>query len=493
VKAICLNIAKDLYMAEELSSLALEATNLYDEYGLEDLPESLRRNSLHYYYLSVYPSLKEMRDLSDDEQPPYPDVIKSAYVHTPFCTGVCDFCSYFLTTVDIDDRTPIEHYYESVKQEVKYHQERTDLELSYLFFGGGTPSLIPPRTIESFFDFLHDRGAVSPDAIGTIELHPEFFSDPNRAQTFLDILKANGITRVSVGFQSSDTNILEETNRRHGTDFLAEAMDFLRQNGMIVNLDLMYGLTDLTLKGWERTLHDAVVAQPDSISTYFLFVTPGTVTRSEVRRGMITLPSHREVQTQHIMSQRFLAANGYLESPSDFHAKTTDDPAGFTQDSLPSDSLSLPIGAGGYGYYGRTQFYNVFNHNEYAQRMNAGQSPIWRGRTLSNSELMHRDVMFSFKNAPYINNGLFVERYGKSPVDAFERIFTKLVEHSLIDVSDEKVALTTIGKLCVEEICALFRDPSITEEQLADTPVMLNRKRKLAKYNFFPTYPALEQ
>jgi len=469
------------------SPLISQAGEQYQEFEMDLLPEGLARDSLKYYYLSVYPGLKQMHELTPDEQPELPDKVETAYVHTPYCTGVCDFCSYFLTTVKEDDRSPLTEYLEVVKEEVLQRSVETDLDLSYIYFGGGTPSLIPTPALESFFDFLNEHDVLSPTHYGTIEIHPEFFKDLNRAQEFINILKANGIGRVSVGFQSSDEEILGDTNRRHGTNFLTEALDFLKQNEMLVNLDLIYGLPGLTLPQWERTLRDASAANPDSISTYFLFVNPGTAMRTEIERGNIVLPSHQAAQTQHLMAQLYLQDLGFVELPSDFYAKTDADSSTFTQDTLPSAGASLPLGAGSYGYYDNTQFFNQFSLQKYRERVTAGESPIWRGHRFEGTEGAHRDMMFSFKNSPYVDRGLFKDRYGIDPVDQFADTFDVLSQYKLVDIDDEsqRITLTPKGRLCVEEICSQFAIPG-----LADNSVGASRseKRKLEKHNFVPLY-----
>ena len=80
--------------------LAAEAARLYDAYRLDDLPRALRRNSLDYYYLSIYPSLSGLRPIASGDEPQYPQAISNAYIHIPFCSGVCDFCSYYLVAVN---------------------------------------------------------------------------------------------------------------------------------------------------------------------------------------------------------------------------------------------------------------------------------------------------------------------------------------------------------------------------------------------------------
>src|SRR5882724_6819987 len=315
---------------EASSPLVARAEELYLAYEMDGLPAALRRNSIDYYYLSVYPGLAEMADLEESDLPSYPDTLRAAYVHIPFCSGLCSFCSYFLTTVKAGQDAPIHAYLELVKQELAFHQEHATIDLSVVYFGGGTPSLIPPAMLAELFDFMTDRRILaSGRRYGTVELHPEFFADLDAAQEFVDVLRANGITRVSVGLESADPGILDGANRRHDGSFLSEAMGFLRGNGLHVNLDLMYGIPGLSAASWEESLRTSTASEPDSISAYFLFLDRGTALRTDVDRGKVALPTHREIQVQHLMAQLHLAECGYHELPNDFYAKISVDPATF--------------------------------------------------------------------------------------------------------------------------------------------------------------------
>ncbi len=470
----------------EPTPLAAEAARRYGAYRLDDLPRALQRNSLDYYYLSIYPALSEMLLLAAADRPPYPPRVANAYVHVPFCSGVCDFCSYYLVPIHPRRRAAIGRYLEQVKAEFDYHARHTTLDLTYLYFGGGTPSLIPLDVLASFLGFLSERRYLNPAALGTLELHPEFFADETAAIHFLSILKQYGIGRVSVGYQVSDDDILRATKRRHAADFMAEAMALLRAAGFLVNLDLMYGLPDQSHASWEQTLADALAFAPDSISTYFLFVDRGTGLYERVRGGAVLLPAHRHIQTQHLMAQIALSAAGYHELPNDFWARPESDPATFRPERLSSAAVTLPIGPGAYGHYSGAQLANVFDLGEYGRRMAAGDSPLWRGRRLSAEEAFHRDVMFALKNDPYIDCGLFRSAYNRSPLEHFAGLFARLMALELVTVAGECIQLTAKGRLCVEEIACLFRHPAIG-------PVDDNGddRQLLAKHNFAPTYPAL--
>lgn len=468
----------------ERSPLVAEAGRLYDAYALDDLPRALQRNSLDYYYLSIYPSLSEMRPFMPGDLPGYPAVVNNAYVHIPFCSGVCDFCSYYLVAVHPARRSVIGRYLEQVKNEFDFHARHTRLDITYLYFGGGTPSLVPPDALDDFLGFLVARRYLNPSVMGTLELHPEFFADESAALRFLDILKRYGIRRVSVGYQVSDEDLLRDTKRRHSAGFMSAAMALLRSAGFLINLDLMYGLAGQSLESWETTLADALCFDPDSIATYFLFVDRGTGLYERVRRGRVELPPHRHAQTQHLMAQLALGAAGYHELPNDFWARPASDPATFRPERLPSSAVTLPIGPGAYGYYGNAQLANVFDLGEYGRRMARDESPVWRGYRLNALESFHRDVMFSLKNDPFIDCSLFRTAYNRCPLDYFAAVCGKLTALGLIRVDGGRIYLTAKGRLCVEEIACQFRHPGIRQAADGQTGDSL-----LAKHNFAPTYP----
>ncbi len=160
---------------------ATRAAALYDELELDALPPELRRDSLRHYYLSVWPGLLQLPELDPDDAPPRPGPVRSAYVHLPFCSGLCDFCSYFVTVAHDDAR--IARYVDALLAEVDLHRERAELDVSLLYLGGGTPSLVPPAQLDRLLGGLRDRGVLSDEPLlGTVELHPELFADEARAQ-----------------------------------------------------------------------------------------------------------------------------------------------------------------------------------------------------------------------------------------------------------------------------------------------------------------------
>lgn len=469
------------------SALVENAYDLYVDYRIAQLPEALKRDSHKHYYLSVYPGLQEMYTLYTP--PSYPEKVNNVYVHTPFCSGVCDFCSYLVQGIG-DSKSEIEMYYQLLDREVEGHRNSTKLDINYIYFGGGTPSLVPPKVLGSFLYNLYSHDNLSPNVLGTVELHPEFFNDLDNAQSYIDTIKSYGINRVSLGYESADDNVLAATNRRHGTEFLKHAVDLIKQNDLIFNIDLMYGLPGLSLSAWENTLSQAIDSDPDSITPYFLFVDKRTGIRKSILNGTTTLPSSDHSQLQHIMAQLALTNSGYYELPNDFFGKSQpgDNPQEYKQTVLPSQSQSLPIGAGAYGYFDRTQFYNEFNLRRYARRMLEGRSPAWKGYQMDDKALLHRDIMFSIKNSPELNRGLFRSRYNIDIVDRFRREFDQLAMLGLLEITEANVVLSDKGKLIAEEVACQFKDPRIGPYIEPNDPDIV----LLERHAYSPEYPKLE-
>ena len=473
---------KDTAMKTQSELIDLSAQR-YGEYGLGKLPRQLKRNSHDYYYLSVYPSLQDMAYLDEDSLPVHPENITTAYVHIPFCSGICDFCSYFVLAAQ-SHSPKVASYMRMLRREVALHAERTDLRISYLYFGGGTPSLVPPGLLDEFLSSLRQDGHLEDTLYGTVELRPEIFRDEGVAQNLFDVLKKHSIRRVSVGYESSDTGVLKTSNRRHGIDFIHRAVEIIRSNGMIYNLDLMYGLPKQSLRGWETTLRTALGLAPDSVSVYFLFVDPGTSLHTKVRRGRTVLPSHRHIQIQHIMAQEFLETHGYYELPGDFFAKTNSPVAEFCGSALPSDAATLPLGAGAYGFFDGTQLCNVFNMAEYERRVCTGRLPLWRGARLNGEDCLRRDIMFLFKNQLAVSTEVLMRRHGSDPNSLFFDELSLLERLGMTESDNGVIRLTSKGRLCVEEIACLFQGRLPT----SGTDVLPKDTKILKKYSFAPTY-----
>jgi oxygen-independent coproporphyrinogen-3 oxidase len=466
----------------EVGKIIARARELYRDWDVAGLPPHLRRNSLDHYYLSVWPGLRHLQPVAELDLPQRPREVSYAYVHIPFCSGVCDFCSYVLTTTHDAGADPrVERYLDRLLAQARIHQRDLDIRLTSIYIGGGTPSILTPHQLSRLLDGMGDL--LAPLRTGTMELHPELFADEERLDRTLAILAGAGITRVSIGYQSDDDALLDATNRRHGAGFLPHAATVLRQHGFLFNVDLMYGLPGQGLETWAGTLAATLEVQPDSISTYFTFVDHGTALARRVHRAPSLLVDPETAQLCHLAAQVALEDAGYHELPNDFYARPSEDPRTFGQSALPSAANSLALGVGAYGYYPGVQYFNEISFAGYSRAIDEGRAPLWRAAVLTPAEELARDVMFSLKNAPLLSRPAFRQRHGTDPHEAYPRLIDELVHLRLMEVDDTAIRLTPKGRLVVEELACLF-----APDRPLGSVASRVEENLIRKHHFAPTY-----
>lgn len=192
------------------------------------------------------------------------------YVHVPFCATRCTYCDFATGTLT---RERLDRYMEAIEREMHLRSAESEgIEFTSVFFGGGTPSVLPSRHIRRLFDVLRECFDVSPAAEITLEANPESIRD-----SLLATWAALGVNRVSVGVQSFDDDDLVTLGRIHDARKPAEAFARLRTHGFEnLSLDLMFGYPGHTAERWRRTLERALQLGPDHVSAYCFVAEPCT-------------------------------------------------------------------------------------------------------------------------------------------------------------------------------------------------------------------------
>jgi oxygen-independent coproporphyrinogen-3 oxidase len=197
------------------------------------------------------------------------------YVHLPFCVARCPYCD-FVVYAGAEARGPrarTERLYEAVGRELELRADALDARfggtwppLGSLYFGGGTPSLVPGEWLERLVATVRRRYGLAPDAEVTLEANP----GPDERGD-LAAFAAAGVNRVSFGAQSMDSGELRRLGRRHSPEDVAAAVTRTRAAGIgSVNLDLLYDVPGQSIAGWEATLRAALELRPDHLSLYAL-------------------------------------------------------------------------------------------------------------------------------------------------------------------------------------------------------------------------------
>ena len=188
------------------------------------------------------------------------------------------------------------------------YADGVNTELSSIFFGGGTPSLMPPHHLERIVKRLGDSFGISNDAEISMEADPGTF-DAHRVKEWIEVV---GITRLSVGVQSLSEEALKKCGRTHNSQEAREAVDIVSSSSLKSwSLDLMMGLPGLSIQEWEQTLREAVKYRPGHVSVYDLQIEEGTAFGKWFEPGVFPLPPDDQSAEMYRLTSRLLEDYGY--------------------------------------------------------------------------------------------------------------------------------------------------------------------------------------
>jgi oxygen-independent coproporphyrinogen-3 oxidase len=320
------------------------------------------------------------------------------YVHVPFCRtrcGYCDFNTY--TAAELGSGASRETYPGLAADEIRLARRvvgAANLPVRTVFFGGGTPTLLPPERLGEILRAIDDEFGLAPGAEVTVEANPETVD-----QRSLAGLLAAGINRISFGMQSAAPHVLAVLDRVHEPGRPARCAQWARESGFEhVSLDLIYGTPGESDADWRHSLDAALAAGPDHISGYALIVEEGTRLAARVRRGEVGMPD------DDVMADRYAAADDVLTSSGLRWYEISNwarDPGAQCAHNLLywTGGDWWGIGPGAHSHIGGTRWWNVKHPAAYAARLAAGSSPALAREVLCAAERRFEDIMLATRLA----------------------------------------------------------------------------------------------
>jgi oxygen-independent coproporphyrinogen III oxidase len=225
----------------------------------------------------------------------------NAYLHIPFCTSICSYCDF---TSFAGQENKISRYVDALCAEI----ESSDLKgpLQTVYFGGGTPSLLPPEKIQTILEILQRKAGFTSMIEISMEANPERV-DEKRLRDYRKL----GVNRLSFGAQAFQTEILKKLGRGHDWAVVEKAVAAARDAGFPnLNLDLMFGLAGQSLSQFQESVQKVSELSPEHLSLYALQVEEGTPLAKQVEEGL-ELPTEEQVADEYAWAQSFLTTQGY--------------------------------------------------------------------------------------------------------------------------------------------------------------------------------------
>ena len=367
------------------------------------------------------------------------------YVHVPFCRVRCGYCDFNTYTADELGTAPgasRASYAEAAVAEIRLARRvlgDTDVPVSTVFLGGGTPTLLPPADLGAVLRAVDSELGLAPGAEVTTESNPDSVTRED-----LEQLREAGYTRVSFGMQSAVPRVLATLDRTHDPERVPHVVGWARAAGFEqVSLDLIYGTPGESVADWATSVDAALGAGPDHVSAYALIVEEGTALARQVRRGELPMPDDDDLADKYQLADDRLSAAGLGWYEVSNWAR--DEASRCRHNVLYWTGADWwGVGPGAHSHVGGVRWWNVKHPAAYADRLASGASPAHAREVLDEETRRVERVLLEIR----LRTGL--------PVDVLDEAGNAavpgLVDRGLLVTEGDRLVLTGSGRLLADAV-----------------------------------------
>ena len=328
----------------------------------------------------------------------------SFYVHIPYCVkrcGYCDFNTYTPTDLlsqsstnndSAGVQTVANGYIDHVIQEIELARRTVGkASVPTIFFGGGTPTLLPARDLLRIVDAISGRFSLERRCEITVEANPDSVTKESLAT-----LRAGGINRISFGMQSAVPHVLKVLDRTHRSENLVSATQWAKEVGFDhISVDLIYGTPGESLNDWKVSIDAALALPIDHISAYALIVEQGTKLARQVNSGEITMPDDDETAEKYRMADDSFSQAGFTWYELSNWAR----PGGECRHNIAywQNSEWWGLGPGAHSHIENSRWWNVKHPNSYRAKITANETPIQEREELSLDNQRTENLMLAIR------------------------------------------------------------------------------------------------
>lgn len=365
------------------------------------------------------------------------------YIHIPFCKQACHYCNFHFST-SLRHRGDM---VEAICKEIDLQQDfLSDKNLSSIYFGGGTPSLLETTEITQILDRLAYHYSWQHDIEITLEANPDDITYDKITK-----LRAGGINRLSIGIQSFIDTELLASNRAHNVDESLQAVKICQDAGINnLSIDLIYGMPDSDKDSWQYNIDTALSLGVDHISSYALTVEPNTALSHMVKQGKIKLPPEITVSKQYLQLIESLTEAGYDHYEISNFAKSGKYAVHNTNywRSVPY----LGIGPSAHSFQPTFRQWNIANNAKYLQSIAENIVPYEIEQT-AYADQFNEYVMTRLRTMWGIDIADLHHRFSDQVV-AVERNIAEYIESGHVVITDNHYRLTPEGRLLADGIAS---------------------------------------
>lgn len=414
--------------------------------------------SVHYPPITQYPDGDEEAALGSFIYPE--DGYMDIYVHIPFCIRHCIFCHYPGMVGECKEEK--EKYIRYLIKEIDLYMKRFQIDKirpRSILLGGGTPTYLPPALLDHFLEEFGKRIDLSHCKQYNVDHDPNSILGEEGTQR-LEIMKKHGITRLTIGLQSLDDDILKIMNRPHDSEMAMEAVKKAVDFGFDVNIEFIYGHPGENLDNWIEVMDKAVRLPVNEIQIYRLKVQAygdkqGIINTYKSGNRSVAIPDFRETMMMKQIAIDILNENGYHETLRRVYSKDKRIFSHYAYNQCCNLYDQVGFGLTGFSSYHDRFDINSQYFDEYYSKIDNGELPITRAYTRPLDEQIRQAIVLPLKNRSIIKSD-FLKRTGVNFDDIFHTKMEALKEYGLIEDNGRVVKLTEMGGFLADEVCEQF-------------------------------------
>lgn len=364
----------------------------------------------------------------------------SFYIHIPYCSkrcGYCDFNTY--TPSELQDGATLEivsnDYIDAVLREL---EAAPTGPVPTIFFGGGTPSLLPAQDLGRVITAIQARNGLTSDCEITLEANP----DSVTAEKLAEYLQV-GFNRISFGMQSAKPHVLAVLDRTHNPANVEKAITMARAAGFkSISVDLIYGTPGESLEDWRETVENALSLDIDHISAYALIVETGTKLAAQIKRGDLTMPNDDLMADMYLLVDQMCEEKGLTWYELSNWSKTGHQ----CRHNIAywENKNWWGLGPGAHSHIDAKRFWNVKHPTTYKQKVFSGQSPVLDSEQLTAEQLKDESILLGIR----MRDGLQIELLEPHQLE----VLAVYRENGFVQLQEDRVILSPAGRLIADRI-----------------------------------------
>ena len=365
------------------------------------------------------------------------------YIHIPFCKQACHYCDFhFSTSLKKKDEMIL-----ALAKEIEMRKSEFQNEIvETIYFGGGTPSILPISDLKFLIDEVYRNYKVAENPEITVEANPDDLSEERIIE-----LSKNKVNRLSIGIQSFFEDDLKLMNRAHNSEEAQKCLEIATQYFDNISLDLIYGIPGSSNEKWKQNIEKALSFGIPHISSYALTVEPKTALDKFIQKGIIKAPDDEVAQEQFHILVATLKENGFIHyelsnfSKPDYFSKNNS--------SYWLGKKYIGIGPSAHSYDGKNRGWNISNNGLYIKSIQANEIPI-ETENLTETDRYNEYIMTGLRTIWGVSLARIEQEFGEKFLTYLNNQSVKFIADDLLSLSDGILTTTKKGKFLTDGIAS---------------------------------------